>query len=141
MTETTIKRTICPEFYAVMPGDVIQAPFWPVPVTVEAAVQQDARFVLVHWSAPGMSGVSLLSEHSLVRIMQRWDPDLCGRYEPREVPAAAVLGDAVRKQHVRAGITGRRDSAEKVQEWAVESDLAAMSVGEQRTEQPCGCWR
>ena len=140
MTETTATRITAPEFFAVMPGDVITAPFWPVPVTVEAAVQQDTRFTLVHWSAPGMSGVTRLSEHALVRILHRWDAGACGRYKPREVPAAAALGDALRKQR-RAGITWRRDNAALVAKWGVEADMDAMSRGEYRQEQPCGCWR
>jgi hypothetical protein len=129
-----------PEFHAVMPGDIILAPCWPVPVTVEAAVPQDARFVLVHWSAPGISGVSSLSGHALVTIVQAWDPGKCGRYVPREVPAASALSDTLRAQYL-AGITWRRDNAALVAKWAVESDMVAMSRGEYRTQQPCGCCR
>lgn len=129
------------EFWRVSPGDVIRAPFWPAPVRVEAAEQLDGRFTRVHWTGIlGGSGVSVITEHTLITFIRRWVPDRDGRYRPPGMPAGAALADAARTQYL-AGITGTRDNAALIKRWAVEADMLALSRGEYRTQQPCGCAR
>jgi hypothetical protein len=138
-----------PELWQADAGDEILVPFWPQPVRVDAVTPGTGtdRFARVHWTAEdGASGVSWLTQHSQVYHVVRWSPDgrpegPGGRIGPAGDAVPGALVDMVRAQRL-AGIDRYRAGLDDLMHDAcVDADMLALSRGEHRQEQPCGCWR
>lgn len=77
----------------IVPGDMIDAPFYPGRVTVMDIVPSgDGLMARVFWTAPEADGVTWLSERALVRSV--WDFRSRGTRPGFEAPASPVR-DAV----------------------------------------------
>ena len=77
----------------IVPGDMIDAPFWPGRVTVMDIVPfDDGYFARVFWTSPEAEGVTWLSEQALVRCV--WDFRSQGTRPDFRAPASPVR-DAV----------------------------------------------
>ncbi len=81
------------ELREIVPGDGIDAPFWPYRVTVtDVSKPRDGVLARVSWSSPEADGVTTLSLRALVR--RTWDFRSQATM-PAYAPGPSALADAV----------------------------------------------